>query len=226
MTIKKTYIKRVRISASKFHLIVSCFCRDFTAYHTSILGQVNRHTVEHYFGIFRSLIFFDSFKEEERVNGEIEIDEAYFGPSRVRGKRGRGAGKKVPVIGLLKRNGKVFTKIVKNCKKESLIPIIKGRILTGSTVYTDSWKSYDGLILYGYKHKRIHHAKNEFARGKNHVNGIESFWSFVKRRLQKFNGVRKDKFLLYLKESEWRFNNRGMLEKSLISLLKIKSYSY
>jgi len=225
MTIKKTYIKRVRISPSKFHLIVSYFCRDFTALNTSILVKVNRHTVEHYFGIFRSLIFFDSFKEE-KLKGEIEIDESYFGPTRVRGKRGRGAGRKVPVIGLLKRNGKVFTKIVKNCKREALMPIIKGRALTGSTVYTDGWTSYDSLILYGYKHKRIHHAKNEFARGKNHVNGIESFWSFVKRRLMKFNGVRKDKFLLYLKESEWRFNNRGKLEKSLISLLKIKSYSY
>lgn len=226
MTIKKTYIKRLRISRSKFNLIVSYFCRDFTAYDTSILVRVNRHTVEHYFNIFRSLIFFDSLKKEEKLNGEIEIDEAYFGPSRVRGKRVRGASWKVPVIGLLKRNGKVFTKIVKNCKREALMPIIKGKILTGSTVYTDSWKSYDGLILYGYRHKRIHHAKNAFARGKNHVNGIESFLSFVKRRLQKFNGVRKDKFLLCLKESEWRFNNRGRLEKSLKSLLKIKSYSY
>ena len=74
------------------------------------------HTVEHYFEIFRSLIFFDSFKEE-KLKGEIEIDESYFGPSRVRGKRGQGAGIKVPVIGLLKRNGKVFTKrfYVVNC---------------------------------------------------------------------------------------------------------------
>jgi transposase-like protein len=59
-----------------------------------------------------------------------------------------------------------------------------------------SWRSYDSLIFHGYKHKRIHHAKNEFARGKNRVNGIESFWSFVKRRLKKLNGVRKDKFSL------------------------------
>lgn len=226
MTIKKTLIKRLRISRSKFNLIVRYFCDDLTAYETSKLLRVNRHTVEHYFTSFRSLIFFDSFKEEEKVNGEVEIDEAYFGPSRVRGKRGRGAGRKIPVVGLLKRNGKVFTKIVKNCKKEALLPIIRGRILEGSVVYTDSWKSYDSLILYGYRHKRIHHGKNEFARGKNHVNGIESFWSFVKRRLQKFNGVRKDKFLLYLKESEWRFNNRKQLRKSLLLLLKRKSYSY
>jgi len=52
------------------------------------------------------------------------------------------------------------------------------------------------------------YSKNEFARGKNHVNGIESFWSFCKRRLSKFNGLTDEKFILHLKESEFRFNNR------------------
>ncbi len=225
MTIKKTLIKRSKISKQQFKLIVRCFCEDFTAYQTSKIVGVNRHTAERYFTSFRHSILFDSFKQEKKVGGEIEIDEAYFGPSRVRGKRGRGAGRKIPVIGLLKRNGKVFVKIVTNCTKEALLPVIRGRILTGSLVYTDSWKSYDSLILYGYKHKRIHHSKNEFARGKNHVNGIESFWSFVKRRLQKFNGVRKNQFLLYLKESEWRFNERTQLKQSLLQILKNQTYS-
>ena len=115
----------------------------------------------------------------------MEIDESYFGPTRVRGKRGRGAGFKIPVVGLLKRNGKVYTKIVVNCTKEELLPIIKGKIITGSIIYTDGWTSYDSLVLYGYKHKRIYHGENEFTRGRNHVNGIESFWSYVKRRLRK-----------------------------------------
>lgn len=153
----------------------------------------------------------------------MEVDESYFGATRVRGRKGRGAGRKIPVIGLLKRNGKVYTKIVTDCTREELMPVIKGKVLEGSTVYTDGWKSYDGLILYGYKHRRIYHHKNEFARKRNHVNGIESFWSYTKRRLRKFNGVPKDKFLLYLKESEWRFNNRGNLEKSLVELL---TYNY
>jgi len=90
MTIKKNCIKRIRISHSKFNLIVSYFCRDFTAYDTSILVKVNRHTVEHYFNIFRSLIFFESFKEDEKLKGEIKIDEVYFGTTRVNGKKGRG----------------------------------------------------------------------------------------------------------------------------------------
>lgn len=101
------------------------------------------------------------------------------------------------------------------------MPIIKGHILEGSTIHTDGWKTYDGLILNGYDHYRVHHSKNEFARGKNHVNGIESFWSFAKRRLAKFNGIARHKFHLYLKECEFRFNyrNANIYDKMLLMLL-------
>jgi len=67
---------------------------------------------------------------------------------------------------------------------------------------------YDGLV-YNYDHYRVYHSQNEFARGKNHINGIESFWSWSKRRLSKFNGIQKKCFPLHLKECEWRFNNRN-----------------
>jgi len=148
-------------------------------------------------------------ENEEKLSGEIEADESYIGAKRIRGKRGRGARGKVPVFGLLKRNGKVYRVIVKNCERKQLMPIIKGKILEESTIYTDGWTSYDSLVLNGYKHYRIFHSKNEFARGKNHVNGIESFWSYAKRRISQFNGVPKNKFILHLKESEWRFNHRS-----------------
>ena len=152
---------------------------------------------------------FDFCQIEEKFSGEVEVDESYFGARRVRGKRGRGARGKTPVVGLLKRGGKVFTKIIPNCTRAQLMPIIKGQIIQQSTVYTDGWKSYDGLVLNGYHHYRIFHHENEFARGKNHVNGIESFWSFTKRRLAKFNGIKKEHFLIHLKESEYRWNYRG-----------------
>ena len=158
--------------------------------------------------------------EEERLGGEIEVDESYFGPRRVRGKRGRGATGKVPVIGLLKRNGKVYTQVVQNCSREQLLPIIQGKVLSESTVFTDAWRSYDSLILHGYDHYRIHHHENEFARGKNHINGIESFWSFTKARLLKMKGVRKDKFVLHLKESEFRWNYRKQMYQEILKRLR------
>jgi transposase-like protein len=85
-----------------------------------------------------------------------------------------------------------------------------------SNIYTDKWKSYDGLVLSGYKHHRINHSK-EFVRSHHHINGIESFWSYVKRRMKKHNGIPKNKFLLYLKESEFRFNNRN---KNLFDIMR------
>ena len=139
----------------------------------------------------------------------------------LRGKKGRGAAGKTPVFGLLKRDGRVYVEVVKNCTKEQLMPIIQGKILEGSIINTDGWKAYDGLILNGYTHHRVFHSKNEFARGKNHVNGIESFWSYSKRRLAKFNGLTDEKFILHLKESEFRFNNRKQnLYKILLKIIR------
>lgn len=204
---RNKYLKRAHISDKKFRQILRCFCRDYTAETTAELSGISRVSVNNLYHKFRTRIA-ELVGRNGNLDGEVEVDESYFGARRVRGKRGRGAKGKVPVVGLLKRQGKVYTQVVKNCTRESLMPILRGRILENTTVYTDGWKSYDGLVLNNYKHYRIHHHENEFARGKNHVNGIESFWSYTKRRLIKFNGIRKDKFLLHLKESEFRWNMR------------------
>src|SRR3989344_8093587 len=188
---RNRYLKHAHISERKFKQILTSFCRDFTAEQTSLITGISRNTINGLFGKFRVRILLQTSSNMD-LDGEVEVDESYFGARRVRGKRGRGARGKTPVVGLLKRSGKVYTQVVKNCTRESLMPILKGKILENTTVYTDGWKSYDGLVLNGYKHYRIHHSENEFARGKNHVNGIESFWSYTKRRLMKFNGIRKD----------------------------------
>jgi len=202
-------LKYSKISPYKVKKILKCFSEDLPAVKTASLLDLNRKTIDRYYNIFREKILLASAKEMEVISGEIELDESYFGARRIRGKRGRGAAGKTPVFGLLKREGKVFVSVVKNCSKEEIMPIIQGKILEGSTLHTDGWKAYDGLILNGYDHYRVHHSANEFARGKCHVNGIESFWSFAKRRLAKFNGIASHKFLLYLKESEFRFNYRN-----------------
>ena len=97
------------------------------------------------------------------------------------------------------------------------MPIIQGKILEKSVVYTDGWKGYDGLVVNGYDHYRVFHSCNEFVRGKSHVNGIENFWSFAKRRLAKFNGCASDKFVLHLKECEFRYNHR---DEDLLPIVK------
>ena len=105
------------------------------------------------------------------------------------------------------------------------MPIIQGHILEGSTIHTDGWKAYDGLVLNGYSHHRVYPSQDEFARGKCHVNGIESFWSYAKRRLAKFNGLTDHKFYLHLKECEFRFNNRQHNLNEIVYQLYKKSIS-
>ena len=213
---KNKYLKLTHISESKFRDILKHFCLDIPANKTALLTNTNRNTVNRLYNLLREYVVRLGLEEQKKFTGEVEVDESYFGARRVRGKKGRGAKGKTPVVGLLKRKGMVFTKVVKNCTRGELMPIIKGKVLTNSLIYTDGWRSYDGLILSGYNHKRIHHHENEFARGKNHVNGIESFWSFAKRRISKFNGLRNEKFLLHLKESEYRWNHK---EENLYKLM-------
>lgn len=189
--------------------ILTHFCEDIPASKTSRLTGINRNTVNRYYNHYREHILSWQYEEVMRLSGEIEVDESYFGARRVRGKRGRGAAGKTPVFGLLKRGGKVFVTVVASVSRAALMPIIEGKVLEGSTIYSDGWKAYDGLILNGYDHYRVFHSKNEFVRGKSHINGIEAFWSFAKRRLAQFNGIKEDKFILHLAECQFRYNNRN-----------------
>jgi transposase len=108
----------------------------------------------------------------------------------VKGKRGRGAGGKVPVFGLLKRNGQVYTIIIPDAKTDTLMPIIRQQVKPDSIVYTDTFRSYNALDISEFKHYRINHSKL-FADNHNHINGIENFWNQAKRHMRKFNGIPK-----------------------------------
>lgn len=208
---KNRYKKVAHFSEAKFRQVLKCFALDLTASDTASISGLSRNTINKIFVQIRQrlLALTHPRSEETKVFGIFECDESYFGARRVRGKRGRGAAGKTPVFGLLKRNENVTVTIVENCSRAELMPIIQGQILEGSTINTDGWKAYDGLVVNGYDHYRVFHSDNEFARGKCHVNGIESFWSFTKRRMAKFNGLTDEMFYLHLKESEWRFNHRN-----------------
>ena len=168
------------------------------------LVGVNRKTAAYYFHRLREIIY-RAIEDETPFAGEIEVDESYFGGHR-KGKRGRGAAGKVPVFGILKRGGRVYTKVIPNAKASTLLPIMQRRIVPDSIVYSDCLPSYNVLDVSDFRHHRINHSKL-FASGKNHINGIENFWNQAKRHMRKFNGVPKEHFPLFLKECEWRFNN-------------------
>lgn len=159
----------------------------------------------------------------EQFCGKIELDESYFGGRR-KSKRGRGAGGKVAVFGILKRGGKVYTHIIPNAKTSTLMPIIQGKVTPDSIVYTDYWRGYNALDIAEFKHYRINLSKL-FANKHNHINGIENFWNQAKRHMRKFNGIPKDNFILFLKECEWRFNE-GSPKQPLNDLKKVLKEYY
>ncbi|MDP8169710.1 IS1595 family transposase [Pasteurella skyensis] len=217
-------IKNSKLSNYKIKKIIHCFCVDIPASKTALLLGFNRNTINRWYGIFRLAIWRYQTALKDEFIGKIEVDESYFGAKRQRGfagklKRGRGTLKQ-PVFGVFERNGRVYTEIVPDCKKKTLQAVILGKVSIDSVIYSDGWRGYNGLVDVGYsRHFRVNHSNNEFAHGHCHINGIEAFWSFTKRRLAKFNGVTKN-FDLHLKECEWRWK-RGVdeLTKELWQLI-------
>ena len=194
--------------------ILYYFYLELSARKTAKELNINYRLIHRNFMQFRKLIAVFCNKEANKLNGELEIDESYFGGKR-KGNRGRGANNKTIVFGILERNGKIYTKIVENVSKETLMKEIENKTQKGSVFYTDGWKSYASLEQYG-KHNIIRHDKDEFAKEKNHINGIEGFWSFAKERFHKYHGIKKNNYPMYLKEMEFRFNNRN---ESVFNLL-------
>jgi transposase len=219
---KTIVLKRVRISDKKFNLIIRCFAFDCSASVTAKLVRVNRNTVNRFFVFLRHLVIVSALEERHdlQISNGVEVDESYFGARRVRGKRGRGSGKKTLVLGLLKRDGRVYAEIIPDASRVQIEPIIRQTVKSGADIFTDGWKSYDALAVYGYNHKKVNHEKNEFSKGEIHINGVESFWSWTKRRLNKFNGIPKFLFGTYLLESEWRFNHRDTIYSDIRKLIR------
>jgi transposase len=209
------YQRKSRLSAKKQNDLITHFVAGTTARAASEIIGVNKHTAATYFMRLRRLIA--SRLPGYKLSGEVEMDESYFGGRR-KGKRGRGAGGKVAVFGLLKRGGRVYTAIIPDAKSATLMPIIEEKVEPDSIVFTDTFRSYNALDVAGFEHHRINHSKL-FANKSNHINGIENFWNQAKRHMRKFNGIKKENFYWFLKECEWRFN--GGDHKSLLDQLRI-----
>ena len=219
MTVKNRYYYRSKIAEHKFRQLIRYFALDFTASDTARLTGISVRSVNAIYLKIRHRIA-EACEQQSPFKGVVEVDESYFGPRRIRGKRGRGASGKTIVFGVFKRNGKVFTEIVPDASKAVLQSVIRGRVSIDSIIHSDGWRGYNGLVDLGYaKHFRVHHGHNEFANGNKHINGIESFWSYAKRHLVKFNGVPRHTFYLHLKEIEFRFNHRN--DNLYLALLKL-----
>ena len=162
------------------------------------------------------------------VPDPLYVDETYIGgqwknkrqSAKAGGsKRGRGTSK-TPVFGILCWGGKVWAQVVPDVEAKTLMPLISRRVEVGSTIWSDTWPSYTGVAAKGYVHRLVKHHKGEYSDGKgNHINGLEGFWGYLKRRLAAKGGIRKERLPLYLAEYVWRYNHRNdsiQIQKKLI----------
>ena len=187
--------------------ILQGFYQRQPAYRLASDLNLDAKTVTRIYQRLRIALFHTAELEGAKLSGEIELDESYFGGVR-KGKRGRGASGKSIVFGLLERDGRVYTKVVESVSAETLMAHIQAHTRKGSVYYTDAFRGYQSLQRYG-KHMVVNHSK-EFVnkKTKNHINGIEGFWSYAKHILYNYRGVSRYHFPMYLKEIEYRYNHR------------------
>lgn len=218
---KNRYSRRSHLSEAQIRRLVRLFAVDLPASTIAALTGLSRRTVNRYVQALRERMA-AVCEAQGPYRGEVEVDESYFGKRRVRGKRGRGAGGKTIVFGIFKRNGHVYTEIVPDVKKATLLGVIRGRVALESVMHTDEWKAYDGLVDLGYqKHFRVRHTANVFATQTCHINGIECFWCSAMSRLMMRRGIRPAHLYWHLKECEFRFNHRQEnLYRILLALLR------
>ncbi len=190
-------IKNSKLTNRQLNELVKYFALEVPASRAAKVMGINRHSAERVYQVIRRCLAREC-ELHSPLGGEVECDESYFGGRR-KGPRGRGAAGKVPVFGLLKRNGKVYTRIVEDVSRKSLRQIIKTKVVPESVIYTDSFRSYDGLVLDGFKHYRINHQKCFAMSKRNHINGIENFWGACLDQAQKLLR-RESRTLLFLPE--------------------------
>jgi transposase-like protein len=148
--------------------------------------------------------------QPKKLNGTVEVDEAFIGGV----KRGRGRGyylsNKAIVAGIIQRGGDLRMSVIPNTQRRTLHNFIN-KFADDRTkeIITDEWKSYKGIADHNTTHSTINHHKKEWVRGKVHTNTIESVWSLLKRSIVgSYHKISKKHMDAYLDELEWRYNNR------------------
>jgi len=175
-------LKRSKLSANQTLRLCEHFVAGTPARAAADLVGVNKNTASLFYHRLRQIVA-AHIEDESPIQGEVEIDESYFGGRR-KGKRGRGAAGKVAVFGILKRGGRVYTKMLPNTSRATVVPIINAKIMLDSVVYTDGYFAYDTLDVSGFRHRRINHQRQYADANGNHINGIENFWNQAKRLAQ------------------------------------------
>jgi len=200
-----TWMSHLRGSRRHLRKLVRYFVLGVPAYRLRFEMPLSQTTIQRIYRRIREAIYATSLQELLQLTGEIEADETMFGGYHP-GKRGWGAAGKMLVFGLYQRNGHVLTFPVSSRSREELLSRMAAHTHPGSLYYTDDWHAYASLSV---QHRHVVVSKQKgVPRGRDHINGIEGFWSYAKHWLYHYRGVPEAYFHLYLKEVEFRFNHR------------------
>ena len=220
-----TWADKSRLPIRFWYEMIWCFVLAHSAHKSGRLFGKDAKVCWKTYQVIRQAIYQGSKKGRQRLGGTVELDESFYGGTfknlrkRVRlelrrlglAKRGGGAKfRKQPVFGIFKRNGKVYLELIPEAKAKILLPIITKRIRLGSDIFSDAGSWYSGLVGLGYVHRTVDHGKEEYVNGEVHINGLEGFWGLSKTNMHTYKGIKKKNWLLYLKEMEWRYNNRHL----------------
>ena len=215
------YYRRSRISEERFQHLVRYFALDFSATEAARLTGLTRKSATSIFLKIRQRLAKDCQRCSPFRTGLIAADESHSCTLCICGKPRCGFTSRTPVFSLLMHADSIYTEIVPDCKKAPLRALIRGRAVADNVLHLDGWHGYQALIDASHeKPFGIRQAAHVATENPPHLSEIESFWSFARRRLEKFYGVSNRTFYLHLKECEWRFNRRGSdLYAELLRLL-------
>jgi transposase-like protein len=162
----------------------------------------------------------------DKLDGIVEMDEAYFGGDKRDGKTGRAATGKTILLGMIEREGRVRAITVPNARTKSLRPLIEQNVSKDALLMTDELNSYRLLAREGWDHQTVHHAKREYARGIVHTQTIENFWGRLKASINGTHIHVSGKYLaLYAGEFGFRSSQRhdpvGMFDRLLASACRV-----
>jgi transposase-like protein len=230
-----TWLARSRFALSEIYELLFWFELELTDHGIARRLKVPYHRVHRFLLDVRRAIAFYEDRSISLLDGEVEVDESYFGPRLANRRRadrrklrksgqvlsGRGAHRhKQAVFGIYERtDGIVYVQPVPSVSKRTLQSIIHQKVTIETTIYSDAWPAYEGLAANYAGHETVSHGTSEWVRGTATINGIEGFWAYAKERLLKHHGVSPNHFLLYLKEMEYRFNHRHLASTDFVNHL-------
>lgn len=233
-----TFLARSKIPLRIWYELAFCFAVCHSARKAGRLLGVDAVLCWKVYQTIREAIVQESIKYKEKITGVVELDESFYGGTfknlrkkvkaefRRLGLNKRGGGtkyRKQPIFGIYKRNGRVYLELVPEAKAKILTPIIQKRITLGSDIFSDTGTWYAGLVGLGYVHRTVDHGREEYVNGDVHINGIEGFWGLSKTNMHTYKGIKKTNWHLYIKEMEFRYNQRDLsfdkIVEKLIGLL-------